>query len=201
MSSRSTEVSPDRHASPSDARAPALPARLYGPRYWPTWLGLGLVRLIGALPYPVQMTLGAGLGRIAWCFARRDRHIANVNIGLCLPELDARARRRLVRRHFGALGCALLSLHGATLETQHEFKPSNASIAGVQRDCPWDVSCKGALSPDVSYVEIAAAADMCGRGSPPLSETFSRREIARFPGDPCRGRESNPHAPLGDTRF
>ncbi|HJS21583.1 MAG TPA: hypothetical protein VJ764_02925 [Steroidobacteraceae bacterium] len=110
MSSRSTELSHDRHASPGDARAAsrALPGRLYGPRYWPTWLGLGLVRLIGQLPYRVQMVVGAGLGRIAWCFARRDRHIANVNIGLCLPELDQRARRRLVRQHFGSLGCALL---------------------------------------------------------------------------------------------
>jgi KDO2-lipid IV(A) lauroyltransferase len=109
MSSRSPELSTDRHVSSRDTPAPssALPARLYGPRYWPTWLGLGLIRLIGLLPYRVQMVVGAGLGRIAWCFARRDRHIANVNIALCLPELDERARRRLVRQHFSSLGCAL----------------------------------------------------------------------------------------------
>jgi KDO2-lipid IV(A) lauroyltransferase len=109
MSSRSTELSSDRHASVREQRAaPALPARLYGPRYWPTWLGIGLIRLLGLLPYRLQMAVGAGLGRIAWCFARRDRRIAHINIRLCLPELDARARRRLVREHFGSLGCALL---------------------------------------------------------------------------------------------
>lgn len=109
MSSRSTELSSDRHASPRDQRvSPALSARLYGPRYWPTWLGVGLVRLLGLLPYRAQMAVGRGLGRIAWCFARRDRHIADINIRLCLPELDERARRRLVREHFGSLGCALL---------------------------------------------------------------------------------------------
>lgn len=109
MSSRSTELSSDRPASPRDQRvSPALPARLYGPRYWPTWLGVGLIRLLGLLSYRAQMALGTGLGRIAWCFAPRDRRIAHINVGLCLPELDERARRRLVREHFGSLGCALL---------------------------------------------------------------------------------------------
>jgi KDO2-lipid IV(A) lauroyltransferase len=109
MSSRSTELSSDRHASVREQRAaPALPARLYGPRYWPTWIGVGLIRLLGVLPYRLQMALGTGLGRIAWCFARRDRRIAHINIRLCLPELDERARRRLVREHFGSLGRALL---------------------------------------------------------------------------------------------
>jgi KDO2-lipid IV(A) lauroyltransferase len=111
MISRSTELSSDRGAparGAARATARGLPARLYGPRYWPTWLGLGVVRLIGVLPYRVQMAVGAGLVRMAWCFARRDRRIADINIGLCLPELDQRARRRLVREHFASLGCALL---------------------------------------------------------------------------------------------
>src|SRR5262245_179525 len=104
MSSRSSELSSDRQASSGDARASArgLPARLYGPRYWPTWLGVGVIRLLGLMPYRLQMAVGEGLGTIAYVFARRDRHIANVNLGLCMPELDERARRQLVRRHFGS---------------------------------------------------------------------------------------------------
>jgi KDO2-lipid IV(A) lauroyltransferase len=54
------------------------------------------------------MLIGAGLGRLACYFARRERRIADINVGLCLPGLDAPARRRLVREHFGSLGCALL---------------------------------------------------------------------------------------------
>jgi KDO2-lipid IV(A) lauroyltransferase len=84
-----------------------LAPRFYAPRFWPTWLALGIVRLIGVLPYRAQMAVGKALGRIACCFSRRERHVANVNVSLCLPELDERARGRLVRQHFGSLGCAL----------------------------------------------------------------------------------------------
>lgn len=109
MSSRSPELSSDRAAPATGAaRARGFPARLYGPRYWPTWLGVGVIRLISVLPYRWQMAVGAGLGRLAYYFSRRDRRIANINLRLCLPELDQSARRRLVREHFGSLGCALL---------------------------------------------------------------------------------------------
>ncbi len=84
------------------------PSRFLTPRYWPTWLGLAVVRLLSWLPYRVQMTVGNGLGQVAYWFAHRDRHIAMANLRLCLHELDERARQRLVRQHFGALGCALL---------------------------------------------------------------------------------------------
>jgi len=78
-----------------------------GPRYWPLWLGIGLVRLVNALPLAIQLAIGRGLGLLAWCFAARERRIADVNLKLCLPELDADARRVLIRRHFASLGCAV----------------------------------------------------------------------------------------------
>lgn len=80
--------------------------RFLGPRYWPVWLGVGFVRLVNLLPLRAQMALGRAIGRIGHFFARRDRRIAAINIGMCLPELDARQRRTLVRRQFESLGCA-----------------------------------------------------------------------------------------------
>jgi KDO2-lipid IV(A) lauroyltransferase len=72
------------------------------------WLGLAIVRLLNLLPLPLQLAIGRLLGRTAHVFSRRDRRIATINIGLCLPQLDEQARRRLVREHFESLGCALL---------------------------------------------------------------------------------------------
>jgi KDO2-lipid IV(A) lauroyltransferase len=71
------------------------------------WLGIGLLRLLILLPFRLQGTIARTFGRIAWCFAARERRIAAVNIRLCLPELGSRKSRRLIRRHFEALGCAL----------------------------------------------------------------------------------------------
>jgi KDO2-lipid IV(A) lauroyltransferase len=82
--------------------------RFLGPRFWGVWLALGVIRLANCLPLRPQMAFGRLLGRLAYRFSRRDRRIADINITLCLPELDAAARARLVRKHFESLGCAVL---------------------------------------------------------------------------------------------
>ena len=82
-------------------------ARFLGPRYWAVWFGIGCVRLVNLLPWRWQMGIGRALGRLARLFARRDQHIADVNIRLCLPELDEQQRERLIREHFESLGCAV----------------------------------------------------------------------------------------------
>jgi Kdo2-lipid IVA lauroyltransferase/acyltransferase len=96
----------------AEGRAPRQPPRipLYrfaGPRYWAVWIGIVIVRLVNFLPLPLQLAIGRGLGRLAFVFSRRDRHIARVNLDLCLPELSAAQRRKILKDHFGSLGCAL----------------------------------------------------------------------------------------------
>lgn len=85
-----------------------MSAGLYGPRYWPTWVGLGLLRLLQMLPLPLLVATGRGIGRLALALPLPWKHIARVNIGLCLPGLDAKAREALIRRHFESLGVGLL---------------------------------------------------------------------------------------------
>ena len=102
----SRPVAGDRAASTAQAARVPL-TKFLGPRYWIVWLAIGFIRLANLLPLRVQLGFGRNLGRLAWLFARRDRRIADINIKLCLPELDARARRKLVRRHFQSLGCAV----------------------------------------------------------------------------------------------
>ena len=84
---------------------PRLTPRLFGPRYWLTWLWLGLAwLLVLLLPYRAQLWLGAGLGRLlAWLIPRR-RRIAARNLELCFPELDPAQRATLLRKHYRNLG-------------------------------------------------------------------------------------------------
>jgi KDO2-lipid IV(A) lauroyltransferase len=93
--------------SQTPAPIPTPLSRFLGPRYWPVWLGLALVRVVMALPYRAIIGCGRALGLFAYLVSRREKHIARVNIALCLPELAPRAREQLVRRHFEALGCAV----------------------------------------------------------------------------------------------
>jgi Kdo2-lipid IVA lauroyltransferase/acyltransferase len=79
-----------------------------GPRYWGVWLGLTIARVSILLPLRAQLALGRAIGRLAYSIARRDRHIATVNVGICLPELSPAEQHALVKRHFESLGCAFL---------------------------------------------------------------------------------------------
>jgi Kdo2-lipid IVA lauroyltransferase/acyltransferase len=96
---------PDRSTRDTDSIALY---RFLAPRFWPIWLGLGLVRAVNVLPLPAQLAIGRALGRLAYRFARRDRRIASINIALCLPGLSEEEREELVREHFESLGCTLL---------------------------------------------------------------------------------------------
>ncbi|WP_192034882.1 LpxL/LpxP family Kdo(2)-lipid IV(A) lauroyl/palmitoleoyl acyltransferase [Halomonas sp. YLGW01] len=78
------------------------------PRYWPTWLAIGLMRLIAWLPWRLKLGIGRLIGLLAWRFAKRRRHITETNIRLCFPELDERAQARLVRDAFIANGLGLV---------------------------------------------------------------------------------------------
>ena len=98
----------DDLSKPASSAPPRIPLyRFLTPRYWPVWLAIGVIRAVNVLPLRAQLAIGRGLGRLAWCLSRRDRHIAEVNVRLSLPEYDEARRRQLVRDHFASLGCAL----------------------------------------------------------------------------------------------
>lgn len=92
----------------TDDKLPRVPLyRFLAPRYWLIWLALGCIFLISRLPYRVAMWIGRHIGRIAHAFSKRNRHIADVNIRLCMPHLSTSERQRLIRQHFESLGCTL----------------------------------------------------------------------------------------------
>lgn len=80
------------------------------PRWWPTWLGIGLMWLLAQLPIRLQWGLGKLAGLLAWKLARSRRHITEVNIRLCFPELTEQQQAALVRKAFIANGIGLLEL-------------------------------------------------------------------------------------------
>jgi len=76
------------------------------PRYWPLWLGLGLLRLTIYLPDKGRFALAKGLGNLLFILAKRRHHITQVNVRLCFPELSQSDQKHLVSKIFyeNALG-------------------------------------------------------------------------------------------------
>lgn len=84
--------------------------RFVSPRYWPVWFGLGCMRLAAALPFALQIRIGALLGAAARRLIARRRRTAERNIEVCFPELDAQARETLLRAHFRSVGIGLMEI-------------------------------------------------------------------------------------------
>jgi Kdo2-lipid IVA lauroyltransferase/acyltransferase len=87
-----------------------MPSRLLAPRHWPTWAGLGLLRLVALLPFWAVVHLGRVLGAVLRRLPLRFARTARRNLELCLPELSASERERLLDEHFASLGIALLEI-------------------------------------------------------------------------------------------
>src|SRR5262245_9511547 len=80
---------------------------IFAPRYWPTALGLALLRVLEPLPYRGLVALGAAFGTVVRWLPLSFVPIARRNLELCLPELDRKARERLLSAHFRSLGISI----------------------------------------------------------------------------------------------
>ncbi len=92
----------------ADERTPVY--HYYSPKTWPTWLGLGLLRLIIMLPHRAALAVGRLLGRLAHAAAGSRRAVVRRNIELCFPNLGREERDALAREHFKALGMSLIEM-------------------------------------------------------------------------------------------
>jgi KDO2-lipid IV(A) lauroyltransferase len=84
-----------------------MPLNLLSPRYWPTWMGLGLLRLIALMPYSAQRRVGLAIGSLVRLLPSPWVRIAARNIELCLPSLSLPERKDLLDRHCTSLGLAV----------------------------------------------------------------------------------------------
>jgi Kdo2-lipid IVA lauroyltransferase/acyltransferase len=129
--------------------------RLLAPRYWPTWLGLSLLRLCAPLPLPVLQLLGKCVGAMLGWLPLRFAFIVKRNLALCFPELSAAARQTLLKRHFRSVGIALF-------ETALSWWASDKRIRSIA-----DIN-------GLDHLQIALAQ---GKGAILLSAHFTTLEI------------------------
>ena len=70
------------------------------PRWWPTWIVVGLMWLISTLPWRAVQATGAGIGILLHKLGGSRRRVTEVNIAKCFPELSPEAQAQLVRNTF-----------------------------------------------------------------------------------------------------
>jgi KDO2-lipid IV(A) lauroyltransferase len=125
------------------------------PRYWPTWLALGILRAFEPLPFAFLLWLGRRIGGLLVRLPLGFVRIARRNLELCFPELPLAERERILREHFRSLGIGLF-------ETAISWWSSDARIRKLTR---------------LEGEEHLTAALARGRGAILLSAHFTSLEI------------------------
>lgn len=100
-----------------------MQTQLSTPRYWPTWLVVGILKLVVRLPLRAQFSVGRTIGRVFERFGGRRARIAAKNIELCFPELDEKQRRDLVDRVFKSIGITVIETAYTWLRPLDPLRP------------------------------------------------------------------------------
>jgi lipid A biosynthesis lauroyl/palmitoleoyl acyltransferase len=95
--------------------------KFYHPKFFPTWLLIGLMKLGAKLPFKLQIILGKLMGMVLYLLLGRFRKIAKINISRCFPEKNKSAVRALVWQNFQSIGLSIF-------ETSTAFFASNGQI-------------------------------------------------------------------------
>lgn len=128
----------DKHSSPE------FHPSFYGPRYWPTWLLLACFRICALLPISVNFAIGRFIGVLFNVFAPSRRRIAETNIALCFPELDAQAQKRIVDGVIRNCGISIME-SAMSLWGQENKLRDRHSVEGLEHIAAVQAKGQGAL--------------------------------------------------------
>lgn len=83
------------------------------PRYWPTWLGIGLLRASALLPLRFWYRPGAALGLLAYYLLTSRRRVAMVNLRQAFPDYSEAQLEHLCRQSFKSVGISVFEMAAA----------------------------------------------------------------------------------------
>lgn len=84
------------------------PTSFYAPKYWLTWLGILLLRLLALLPFTLGLHVGRLIGMTLYRLLPKRRHVTDVNCRLCFPELTPQEREQFVKDVFKDNGIGII---------------------------------------------------------------------------------------------
>ena len=95
--------------------------KFYHPKFLPTWLLIGLMKLGAKLPFSIQVMIGKIMGTALYPLLSRFRKIAFINISRCFPNKNKSEVEMLVRQNFEALGVSIFEIANAYFATDEKI--------------------------------------------------------------------------------
>ena len=85
-----------------------LTLSLFHPRYWLTWLGLGLAAVFSLFPSSIRHAAGKKIGAYIYNNNKKRKHIVISNLKIAFPELSENERDEMALKHLQSFGCGLV---------------------------------------------------------------------------------------------
>ncbi len=143
------------------------------PRYWPVWIGMGLLRVVCMLPHRVALGIGSLIGRLAHGLGGSRRAIVRRNIELCFPDLSANERDALALEHFKALGMALIEMGlGRWASDRHLL--SITKLTGVEHVNAALESGRGVIMLAAHFTTLEVSGRVLATAIPPFDAVFRK---------------------------
>jgi KDO2-lipid IV(A) lauroyltransferase len=143
------------------------------PKYWPTWLGMGLLRLLCLLPHRVSLAAGRGIGRLAHRFGGSRRAVVRRNIELCFPQLSPEERDALAFEHFKALGMTLVEM-GLGRWASDRYLASITKIEGTEHVHQAIASGRGVILLAAHFTTIEISGRVLATHIPPFDGVYRK---------------------------
>lgn len=80
------------------------------PRYWGTWLGVGVMALAAYVPAKIRDPLVGAIGKLAGRMAKSARRRARINLLYCMPEKSVQVREKIIDEMFVTASQSMLLL-------------------------------------------------------------------------------------------
>src|SRR6202030_716671 len=103
----------------------------FTPKYWLTWSGIGILRVLEMLPYATQRYVGSRIGTLIRHLPFAYVRIARRNIELCFPRLSPIEQTNLLERHCESLGIGLCET-ATTWWSSDERVRKLAQVEGIE---------------------------------------------------------------------
>ena len=87
--------------------------------------------VVAHLPFALQIQTGKFIGILSYYFARGRRHVCEVNLKLCFPELTDFKHQQLVRKTFISNGIGLIEIAIAWYRSPEEYK-DRVTVSGLE---------------------------------------------------------------------
>lgn len=143
------------------------------PRYWPIWLGMGLLRLVCLLPHRMALAVGRMLGRLAHAVGGSRVAIVRRNIELCFPDLSEKERNDLAYEHFQALGMSVIETGIARWSSLAHLQ-SITKLVGVEHILDALATGRGVIMLGAHFTTLEISGRVLTRELPPLDAVYRK---------------------------